>query len=195
MLLRVLTEGDQSLAAHMSTVGRLAAAVARKLGLSDDEVTLTRLTAELHDVGKTAIPDEILNKPGPLDDQEWSFIKRHTLIGERILAAAPTLARVAPLVRATHERCDGSGYPDGLHDHEIPLSARIVAVVDAYDAMTSHRPYRMPFTTDQAIAELRHCAGTQFDPAVIEAFIAVCQQATSRGNPARTTGLAAPVAA
>jgi diguanylate cyclase (GGDEF)-like protein len=172
VLLRVLAERSLSLATHLTNVGRLAEAVARKLGLSEDEVTLTRLTAELHDVGKTAIPDAILDKPGPLDTDEWALMRRHTLIGERILAAAPALARVAPLVRSTHERPDGAGYPDGLRADQLPLSSRIVSVVDAYDAMTSKRTYRLPLTSDEAIAELRRCAGSQFDPAVTEAFIA-----------------------
>lgn len=176
VLLRVLAESSLSLATHLSNVGRLAEAVARKLGLSDDEVTLTRLTAELHDVGKTAIPDAILDKPGPLDANEWALMRRHTLIGERILAAAPALAQVAPLVRSTHERADGAGYPDGLRADQIPLSSRIVAVVDAYDAMTSRRPYRLPLTPDEATAELRRCAGSQFDPGVTEAFIAARQE-------------------
>jgi HD-GYP domain-containing protein (c-di-GMP phosphodiesterase class II) len=99
-------------------------------------------------------------------------MRRHTLIGERILSAAPALARVAPLVRSTHERPDGAGYPDGLRADQIPLSSRIVSVVDAYDAMTSKRTYRLPLTSDEAIAEFRRCAGSQFDPAVTEAFIA-----------------------
>jgi diguanylate cyclase (GGDEF)-like protein len=179
VLVRVLSESGEGLATHVNNVGRLAAAVARQLGLSADEITLARLTAELHDVGKTAIPDAILNKPGPLDPEEWEFMKRHTLIGERILAAAPALARVAPLVRATHERSDGTGYPDALHEKDIPLSARIVAVVDAYDAMTADRPYRTPLTSDQAIAELRRCAGSQFDATVVDAFITVQHAATA----------------
>jgi diguanylate cyclase (GGDEF)-like protein len=195
VLLRVLSESGESLATHVSNVGRLAAAVARQLGLSEDEVTLARLTAELHDVGKTAIPDAILNKPGPLDPAEWEFMKRHTLIGERILAAAPALARVAPLVRATHERSDGTGYPDGLHENEIPLSARIVAVVDAYDAMTADRPYRTPLTSDQAISELRRCAGSQFDPAVTDAFIAVYKAAANKAAAAARSDRDAPLAA
>jgi HD-GYP domain-containing protein (c-di-GMP phosphodiesterase class II) len=176
VLLRVLAENSASLATHLSNVGRLAEAVARQLGLSDDEVTLTRLTAELHDIGKTAIPDAILDKPGTLDADEWEFMRRHTLIGERILAAAPALARIAPLVRATHERADGAGYPDGLRAEEIPLSSRVVAVVDAYDAMTSKRAYSLPLTPNEAIDELRRCAGTQFDTTVTEAFIAVWQE-------------------
>jgi two-component system, cell cycle response regulator len=176
VLLRILAENSASLATHLTTVGRLAEAVARRLGLSDEEVTLTRLTAELHDIGKTAIPDSILDTAGPLDQSEWAFMKRHTIIGERILAAAPALSAVAPLVRSSHERTDGTGYPDGLREDEIPVSSRIVAVVDAYDAMTSKRPYSLPRTPDEAIAELRRCAGSQFDVAVAEAFIAVWQE-------------------
>jgi diguanylate cyclase (GGDEF)-like protein len=176
VLLSVLAEHSVSLAAHLGHVGTLAEAVACKLGLPEDVVTLTRLTAELHDVGKTAIPDAILEKPGPLDEHEWALLKRHTIIGERILAAAPALVRIAPLVRSTHERVDGTGYPDGLLGDAIPLSSRIVSVVDAYDAMTSSRPYGVERTSDQAIAELRRCAGTQFDQAVVEAFVAVCRE-------------------
>ena len=96
----------------------------------------------LHDVGKVAIPDAILDKPGPLDEDEWAFMRRHTIIGERILHAAPALAAAAPLVRSRHERFDGTGYPDGLAGDDIPLGARIIAVCDAYDAMISDRPYR-----------------------------------------------------
>ena len=176
VLLRVLAEHDVTLASHLTAVGRLAEAVARQLGLPEDEVTLTRLAAELHDVGKTAIPDAILNKPGPLDPDEWTFMKRHTIIGERILAAAPALAAVAPLVRSSHERPDGTGYPDGLRENEIPVSSRIVAVVDAYDAMTHKRPYSPALTPGRAIAELRRCAGSQFDPAATEALITVLHE-------------------
>jgi diguanylate cyclase (GGDEF)-like protein len=178
VLLSVLAEHSVSLAAHLGHVGTLAEAVARKLELPEDVVTLTRLTAELHDVGKTAIPDAVLEKPGPLDDDEWALLKRHTIIGERILAAAPALVRIAPLVRSTHERVDGAGYPDGLVGDAIPLTSRIVSVVDAYDAMTSSRPYGVERTPDQAIAELRRCAGSQFDRAVVEAFIAVCRESS-----------------
>jgi len=117
-----------------------------------------------------AIPDAIMNKPGPLDTEEWAFMKRHTLIGERIVAAAPALAAVAHLVRCSHERVDGGGYPDGLAGDEIPFGARIVAVCDAFDAMISDRAYRERRSEIDALAELRRCAGTQFDPAIVEAF-------------------------
>ena len=108
-----------------------------RLGLSREDVACTRIAAELHDIGKTALPEEILGKAGPLDSEELAFVQRHTLIGERILAAAPALARIAPIVRASHERPDGKGYPDGLSSDGIPIGARIVAVVDAFDAMVS----------------------------------------------------------
>jgi len=190
VLLRVLAEQDLSLASHLSAVGKLAEAVARKLGLPEDEVTLTRLTAELHDVGKTAIPDAILNKRGPLDQDEWTFMKRHTIIGERILAAAPALAAIAPLVRSSHERPDGTGYPDGLHADDIPISSRIVAVVDAYDAMTSVRPYCLPLSFDRAIDELRRCAGSQFDTAATEALIGVLQESVQDMSASHATAQA-----
>jgi two-component system cell cycle response regulator len=117
-----------------------------------------------------AIPDAILDKPAPLDPAEWEFIRRHTIIGERIVAAAPALRPVATLVRSSHERWDGTGYPDHLRGEDIPLGARIVAVCDAFDAMIANRPYRSGMETARAIEELRHCAGTQFDPVVVDAF-------------------------
>lgn len=128
--------------------------------------------AELHDVGKFAIPDAILGKPGALTDDEWELVRRHPVVGQRILAAAPALVHLAEIVRATHERFDGRGYPDGLVGAEIPLVARVVAVCDAFDAMTANRPYRPALSAEDALAELRRCAGTQFDPAVVAAFLA-----------------------
>jgi response regulator RpfG family c-di-GMP phosphodiesterase len=146
------------------------------LAVSDDQVEQIRHAAELHDVGKVAIPDDIIHNPGPLDEVEWEFMRRHTLIGERIVAAAPALQHVASLVRSSHERWDGDGYPDRLAGHDIPLGSRIVAVADAFDAMTAHRSYSTPRTTEAALAELRRCSGAQFDPMVVEAFIAVLAQ-------------------
>jgi diguanylate cyclase (GGDEF)-like protein len=169
VLLRALAERDPGLGAHQETV-ELAAAAAERLGLSPDEVERVRHATELHDVGKVAIPDAILNKPGPLDEVEWEFVRRHSEIGERIVAAAPALGGVAPLVRSTHERWDGSGYPDRLRAHEIPLGSRILAVCDAYDAMISDRPYQRAMDPSHALQELRRCAGTQFDPDVVDAF-------------------------
>jgi two-component system, cell cycle response regulator len=119
------------------------------------------------------VPDQILTKPGPLDPDEWEIVRRHPAAGERILRAAPALAGVARIVRATHERFDGRGYPDRLAGNEIPLGARIIAVCAAFDAIISARPYAAPRTPQQAAEELRRCAGTQFDPAAVDAFLAV----------------------
>jgi diguanylate cyclase (GGDEF)-like protein len=170
VLLSALAERNPELRAHLSGVSHLAEATALRLQLSHEEVEQVRHAAELHDVGKVAVPDAILTKPGPLDEEEWAFIRRHTLIGERIVGAAPALGRIAMLVRSSHERWDGDGYPDGLAGEDIPLGARIVAVADAFDAMTSQRPYSLPRPPEAALEELRRCAGTQFDPDVVEAF-------------------------
>jgi HD-GYP domain-containing protein (c-di-GMP phosphodiesterase class II) len=170
VLLQALAERHSDLGDHLGQVADLAAATAAKLRLGDEEVEQVRVAAELHDVGKVAIPDAILDKPESLDDEEWEFIRRHSEIGERIVAAAPALAPVAKLVRSVHERWDGGGYPDGLGGGDIPLGARIVAVCDAFDAMTSDRSYRCAMPVADALAELRRCAASQFDPDVVEAF-------------------------
>ena len=170
VLLGALAERDPGLRDRASSLGELAEATALRLSISHEIVEQVRHAAELHDVGKVAVPDAILDKPGPLDAGEWAFIRRHTLIGERIIAAAPALTRVAALVRASHERWDGTGYPDALAGEAIPLGARIVAVVDAFDAMTRPRPYAIRCAPEHAIEELRRCAGTQFDPVVVDAF-------------------------
>jgi two-component system, cell cycle response regulator len=170
VLLRALTE-HPNLGTHADTVA-LAAATAEALGFEPEVVEIVRHASELHDIGKVAIPDAILGKPGPLTEEEWAFIRRHPVIGERIILAAPALSRVAALVRASHERWDGTGYPDRLAGGEIPAGARVVAVADAYAAMTGGRPYREARTPDEALAELRRGAGTQFDPAVVDAWCA-----------------------
>jgi two-component system cell cycle response regulator len=170
VLLQALQERNSDLGLHLGDVGRLAEATALKLGLSQERAEQVRITGELHDVGKVAIPDAILNKADSLNDDEWEFVRRHSEIGERIVAAAPALGEVAPLVRATHERWDGGGYPDGLLEQDIPLGARIVGVCDAYHAMISDRPYQRAMDPAAALHELRSCAGTQFDPDVVDAF-------------------------
>jgi diguanylate cyclase (GGDEF)-like protein len=182
VLLRALTERHPSLEGHLDGVARLAVGVGRRLGLDDEALEQLRLAAELHDIGKVAIPDAIVDKPGPLDEDEWAFMRRHTVIGERIVAAAPSLGPVARLVRASHERWDGGGYPDGTDGDEIPLGARIVAVCDAYDAMRADRPYRQARSAADAVAELRRCAGEQFDPAVVEAFVAELAAQAARSS-------------
>ena len=170
VLVRALAERVPDIEDHMNDVATLAAATAERLGLEPDEIELVHRAAALHDIGKVAIPDAILRKPGPLDPDEWAFMRRHPVIGERILAAAPSLSPVAALVRASHERFDGAGYPDGLAADKIPLGARIIFVCDAFDAMISERPYNRPRSEDDAERELRACAGTQFDPVVVDAF-------------------------
>ena len=148
----------------------------QRLGLEPGELTLLHRAAQLHDIGKMAIPDAILQKPGPLDTEERRFIERHTIFGERIIAAAPSLAPVAPIVRSSHERFDGTGYPDELAGDEIPLASRIIFACDAFYAMTAERPYSPACSAADAIEELRFCAGGQFDPAVVEA---VCAELTA----------------
>jgi diguanylate cyclase (GGDEF)-like protein len=170
VLLRVLAERDPELGDHLDGVTELATELAERLGIDGEELTQLRHAARLHDVGKLAIPDTIINKPAALNEEEWAFMRRHTLIGERILGAAPALGRAARLVRSSHERFDGTGYPDALTGAEIPLGARIIAVCDAFDAMISDRPYSARTTIDEALAELHRCAGTQFDPALVRVF-------------------------
>jgi diguanylate cyclase (GGDEF)-like protein len=173
ILLQVLGEREPELREHMDHVADHAAATARVLGMTGEQVDEVARAAELHDIGKVAVPDSVLHKPAALDEHEWALMRQHTLIGERILLAAPALTPVATLVRASHERWDGTGYPDGLARDAIPVGARIVAVCDAYDAMVSDRTYRAAMPADAALAELRRCAGTQFDPAVVDAFTVV----------------------
>jgi two-component system, cell cycle response regulator len=170
VLMQILHEREPELHDHHHEVADLAVAVASKLSMLPDDVDVMARAAELHDIGKMAVPDQILQKPGPLDAGELEFIRKHTLVGERILAAAPALQPVARLVRASHERWDGTGYPDGLRGEEIPLGARIIAVCDAYHAMTSDRVYQPPIDPVAALMELRRCAGTQWDPQVVEIF-------------------------
>jgi len=175
-LLQALADRNPAAGDHLLGIAELAAAVARKVELPDAEVEDVRLGASLHDIGKMAIPDAILTKPGPPSEREWRYIRNHTVAGEKILGAAPALQGVARLVRSSHERFDGDGYPDGLAGSEIPLGSRIIFVCDAFDAMIAERTYRDPLSAAEAIAEISRCAGTQFDPAVVEAFCAVMSE-------------------
>ena len=168
-LARAVDARDVYTGSHSQRVADLAARTARRLGLPDEEVELTRLAASLHDLGKLAIPEEILRKPGPLTDPERMVLERHPQIGFRMLESLG-VDPVADWVLHHHERWDGSGYPDGLPGDQIPLGARIIFVADAYDAMTSERVYRGRVAPDQAIAELRRCAGSQFDPGIVNAL-------------------------
>ena len=180
VLLQVLTERGDGLAEHVDDVAFLAGRTAERLRLPEQEIKRTRLAAELHDIGKSAIPDAVLNKSGTLDAGEWEFILGHTLIGERIVLAAPSLAHTAGLVRSSHERVDGKGYPDGLEGDQIPIGARIIAVCDTYASMTSDRAYRNATSSAAALDEIRRCSGTQFDPAAVEAFCALVTEEDAR---------------
>ncbi len=173
VLMRTMHAKQPELDKHSSNVARLAARVARQLGLRGETVDEIVRAAELHDVGKVGIPDAILNKPGELSPAEWTFVHQHTILGERILHGAPALRPIARLVRASHERWDGTGYPDRLRAENIPLGARIVSVCDAYEDMTGSSPYRQALSHKAACQELQRAAGTQFDPAVVQALLAV----------------------
>jgi two-component system cell cycle response regulator len=171
VLLGLQRERDPELGTHVQEVAHLARLMGARLEMPESDLADLVAAAELHDIGKAAIPDAILEKPGPLDGEERAFIERHTIIGERILAAATTGRIVAAIVRATHERYDGRGYPDGVRGEQIPLAARIIAICDAYEAMTSPRVYQPAVSAQQALAELASGAGSQFDPKLTELFI------------------------
>jgi diguanylate cyclase (GGDEF)-like protein/putative nucleotidyltransferase with HDIG domain len=176
-LARAVDARDVYTGSHSQRVAELAAGVARRLGLPEEDVELTRLAASLHDLGKLAIPEEILRKPGPLTEPERMVLERHPQIGFRMLESLG-VDPVADWVLHHHERWDGSGYPDGLPGERIPLGARIIFVADAYDAMTSERVYRRRVAPEQAIAELKRCAGSQFDPVIVDAIAEeICEHA------------------
>ncbi len=171
-LLEALSIREPDLQAQLADVGSLAVDVGTMLGLRRDELEELERAAQLHDLGKLAVPDEILHKPGPLDDREWAFVRQHTIVGERILRASPALRSVATVVRSSHENWDGTGYPDGVAGEKIPLAARIIRACNAYVAMVSERSYRAALTDDEALNELMRLAGTEFDPTVVRVLVA-----------------------
>jgi len=186
-LLEALSLREPDLPMHLDSVGSLAVETGLKLGLRREELDELVRAAQLHDLGKLAVPDEILHKVGPLDEREWAFVRQHPLVGERILRASPAFRNVATIVRSTHERWDGGGYPDGFVGHEIPIASRIISVCDAFTAMTSARPYRAALSTDDALIELERVAGTQFDPAVVSVLAAHVRDGLSAEHPAERT--------
>lgn len=166
---RVIDMRDTYTGRHSARVSVLARRVGERIGMSDDEVELLAYAARLHDVGKLAVPDSILQKPGPLDELEWAVMRLHPEWGAEMVAGVPGLERLADLVGAHHEHWDGEGYPLGLQGEGIPLASRVIAACDAFEAMVSHRPYRAPLSTKEALGDLRAGAGSQFDPMVVVA--------------------------
>jgi diguanylate cyclase (GGDEF)-like protein len=194
VLVAALSARDPGMESHATGVASLAATVAQQLGFSPTELRTLSHAAALHDIGKIAIPDELLDKPAELDPRERRFLQTHPLIAQRIISAAPALGYAAQIVRSVQERWDGAGYPDGLSGEAIPLAARIVGVCNAYNAMTSHRPHREALNQDEAVAELRRCAGTRFDPEIVATLVEVLthppqQPAPTPPTPAQTADL------
>jgi putative nucleotidyltransferase with HDIG domain len=164
---------DRETEGHAQRVARYMDLLARELRSAKLDVRTLRRGALLHDVGKIGIPDEILRKTGELDGAQWRIMKRHPAYGARILAGIPYLSGAAEIVHHHHERFDGSGYPDGLAGEEIPLGARVFALADALDAMTSDRPYRRAMSLEDAVTEIERCSGKQFDPLIVNAFLRI----------------------
>jgi diguanylate cyclase (GGDEF)-like protein/putative nucleotidyltransferase with HDIG domain len=191
VLIHIMRAKQPDLADRSSGVAKLAVTIGRRLSMSSEQLDELARAATLRDIGTVGLPDAILTKPGPLDMEELSFVRQHTVLGERILSAAPALRPVAAIVRASHERWDGRGYPDGLEAENIPLAARIVAVCEAYEAMTSERCYRAARSVDDARRELQREAGHQFDPTVVSAFLRELDELDSQGH----TGLGRTAAA
>ncbi|MBN1587483.1 MAG: HD-GYP domain-containing protein [Candidatus Omnitrophica bacterium] len=175
-LLAALDAKDHYTEHHSCDVSEYAMLIAKEMGLGPEDMRDIRLACQLHDVGKIGVRDQVLLKPGPLNPEEWSEMKQHPTIGAKILEPLEFLREVQLIILQEHERWDGKGYPAGLKDEKIHLGARVTAVADAYDAMTTQRPYNKVLTKEQAIAELKRCRGTQFDPKVVDAFVRILER-------------------
>jgi putative nucleotidyltransferase with HDIG domain len=161
---------------HMKDIAEYSVSIAKKLGLSDDDIENIRKAALLHDIGKISVPDHILMKPGKLSEEEMEVIKKHPSNGAKIIEPVEPLKHAKNIIEHHQECFDGTGYPEGLRGKDIPLGARIVAVADAFGAMTTNRPYRKALTVGEAVKELKKCAGTQFDPQLVEVFISILEE-------------------
>ncbi|MBI2571729.1 MAG: response regulator [Candidatus Schekmanbacteria bacterium] len=184
-LVLALEAKDNYTEGHSRRVTYFAVLIAQQLGLAEEEIRQLELAAMLHDIGKIGISEHVLLKPGPLSREEYQHIAQHPVIGARILAPIDMLYPTLGPIRHHHERFDGRGHPDGLTGENIPLGARILMVADTYDAMTTTRPYRSARTHEEAIEELQHCSGTQFDPRIVEAFLKVWQVEPVPASPRR----------
>ncbi|MFQ6001886.1 MAG: HD-GYP domain-containing protein, partial [Anaerolineae bacterium] len=170
-LSRVVEVNDPYTAGHSSTVTEIAIKIAQEMGLRNEERDTLRIAAPLHDVGKVGISSAVLNKPARLTQAEWVMIQAHPVASAQMAERVTAFKEAVPIIRHHHERWDGTGYPDGLKGEEIPLLARILAVADGFEAMTSERPYRWARTEEEALAELKKGAGSQWDPKVVEVFV------------------------
>jgi len=176
-MVAVLDYRDTETQWHSRRVSRFTRRIAEQLGVTDErDLRTIEMGSLLHDIGKIGVPDVILRKPGKLSDAEWAIMRKHPEIGEAILASTERMRGVAGLVRHHQEKWDGSGYPDGLKGDDIPLGARILAVCDAFSAITDDRPYKKARSRENGLAELRRCAGVQFDPRVVAAFTRLIEQ-------------------
>jgi response regulator RpfG family c-di-GMP phosphodiesterase len=178
-MLSTLTLGDPNAYAHAYRVAAIAVRIARALGMPDSELPALEQAALLHDLGKLAIPDAVLRKPAPLTAEEQLLVRLHPAIGADLIAGIPYVARAVEIVRHAHERADGLGFPTGIRGGEIPLSARIVSVADAFDTMTRPRVFRDAITAREACLEMSRCAGTQFDPLIVQAFLRLMNAASA----------------
>ncbi|MCS6831450.1 MAG: HD-GYP domain-containing protein [Armatimonadota bacterium] len=173
-LVRVAAMREKGADLHSARVAVLAVATGEKLGMSDEELLHLRRAAELHDIGKVAISENILGKLGRLSEDEIRIMRQHATLALEILSAVQALQPTLPSIKHHHERWDGTGYPDGLTGEQIPLGARIIAVAEVYDILRHGAPWKEPLSVEEAKAEIQRCAGTQFDPRVVEAFLQVC---------------------
>jgi putative two-component system response regulator len=183
MLAMAADAKDDNTGEHVQRISELTEGICLKLNMSAEESERIGFFSMMHDVGKIHIPDNILKKPGPLTEQEWSIMKEHTIIGEKILGNKPFYQTAREIARSHHEKWDGSGYPDGLRGEAIPLAARTVAVADVFDSLTHERPYKKAWPVEEALAEMRGLSGRHFDPEILEVFLSIQQeQAKNKGR-------------
>jgi putative nucleotidyltransferase with HDIG domain len=184
MLSRAIEARDPYTQGHSARVTKLAEAVARRLGWNEERLASLRVGGPLHDIGKLGVSDDVLGKKGRLDEAEFAQIREHPKIGARLLLRVAAFREALPYVLYHHERWDGKGYPSGRAGEEIPVEARVLAIADAFDAMTSDRPYRQALTREEALAEVERCAGTQFDPEIARIFLEVFGRREKQNLPA-----------